>query len=215
MDQQTQPQANTKEFVFHFRTEKVRDENGNVIGEGKKLPEFKAILVTPTDEEIINMIAANGKEADYLREVINGAIYSAARGQINDYRESNPDKDITADALDLSKLTFSAIANTPKESRAAPEIPEEVYNSFYEDYRKVLVASGKELNRVNKHIVLFKAQFRTVRFDKPALTVLQDNLNLWAAKTEEMEDNKEVFEMLTNKLTKYLNAEEKNVAAAL
>lgn len=208
--------AGSAEFSFHFRTEKLRDEVGGIIGEGKKLPTIKAILPVPSDEDLINFIAANGKEAQFLRDVVSEAIETAARGQINEYREDNKNVEvITADVLDLSKLTFSAIANTPKKDRAAPEIPEEVFNTFFEDYKTVMVASGKEAVRVQKHIVLFKAQFRTCKFDKPALSVLRDSLNLYAAKTENMEDNAQVFELLLNKVEKYLKAEEKNLVGAL
>lgn len=207
--------AGSKEFLYHFRTEKVRDENGNILGEGKKLPEFKVILPVPTTEDILNFIAANGKEAQFLQDVIYEAIKNAGRGQINEYRENNPDKPVTADVLDFSKLTFTAIANTEPKDRAAPEIPEEVWTTMFEDYKKVLVATGKEAARVAKHIVLFKAHFRTCKFDKPALSVLRDSLNLWAAKTENMEDNKEVFEFLMNRVEKYLKADEKNLVAAL
>ncbi len=217
MTEQQQPTipAGSKDFSFNFRTEKIRDEKGEVIGEGRKIPEFHAILAVPTDSDLLDYIASNGKEAEFLRDVVYEAIKTAARGQINDFREANADAPLTADILDLSKLTFAAIAAMPKESRAAPEIPEEVWNSFFEDYKQVLVSTGKEPARAAKHVILFKSHFRTCKFDKPALTVLRDALNLWAAKTENMEDNKDVFEFLTNKVNKYLNAEEKNLVGAL
>jgi len=204
-----------KEFAFHFRTEKVRNEAGEVIGEGRKLPEFKAILPVPSDEDLINFIAAGGKESKFLREVVEDAIKQAARGQINEWRENNPEGTPTMDVLDQNKLTFTYIANLEPKDRAAPEYPEEQWNTFFEDYKNTLVASGKEPQRVAKHIVLFKSQFRTCKFDKPALTVLRDNLNLYAAKTENMEDNADIYQVLINKVNKYLNAEEKNLVAAL
>lgn len=214
-EQKVQIPEGHKEFVFHFRKEKIRDSEGQVIGEGKKHPEVKAVLPVPSTEDVINFIATGGKEAEMLMEVIYDAIKLAARGQINDYRESNPDATITPDVLDLSKLTFSAIAAMDKQSRGGVEIPEEVWASFYEDYKTVLVGLGKEVQRVDKHIVLFKSQFRTCKYDKAALGVLKDNLQLYAAKTENMEDNADCYEFLIAKLEKYLNAEEKNLVGAL
>ena len=205
----------SKEFVYTFRTEPVRNEKGETIGESPKTPAVKVILPVPTSAELIDFIAAQGKEAEFLMDVIYDAIKAQGRGQINDFAKENPDKPVTADVLDLSKLTFSAIANTPRESRAKPEIAEEVYNTFYETYKTEMVEAGKEINRVQKHIVLFKARFRTCKFDKPALQVLKDNLNFWAAKTNNMEDNKEVFDVLYTQVTKFLAAEEKNLVAAL
>ena len=208
--------AGSKEFSFHFRTEKIRNESGEAIGEGKKMPTFKAILPVPDATQLLDFIASGGKELEFLNDVIYDAIQDAARAQINEYRENNPNAEaLTADVLDLSKLTFTAIANMPKESRAKPEIPEELFNTFFEDYKNVMVAAGKEPTRVAKHIVMFKSHFRTCKFDKAALGILKDNLNVWAAKTENMEDNKDVFEFLVNRADKYLKAEERNLVAAL
>lgn len=201
-------------FTFHFRTEKIRNEAGETIGEGKKLPDVTVNLPIPSDEEIINFIAQGGKEAEYLREVIADAIKLAARGQINSFREENPEATVTPDVLDLSKLSFSEIAKLDKRERAV-DIPEEVWNSFYEDYRATMTALGTDPQKVNKHIVLFKSQFRTARYDKPALGVLKDRLNMYAAKTENMADNSDVFGVLTSKLDKYLKADEKNLVNAL
>lgn len=202
-------------FSFNFRTEKIRNEQGEVIAEGKKVPPVSVILPVPSNIDLINMLGAGGLEARYLSEVVYEAIKAAGRGQINEFIEANPDKPVTADVLDLSKLTFSAIANTPKESRAKPEIPEEVKNTFYEDYKAVIVASGKELKRALNHIIHFKSEFRALKYDRPSLNALRDNLNVWAAKTENMNDNTEVFEFLMTKVDKYLAAEPKNLVASL
>ncbi len=212
---QTLPEG-SKEVNYTFRTEKVRNEAGEVIGDGTKRPSFKAILPVPTREQLVDFIAAGGKEAEFIDDVIYEAIKNAGRAQINEFLENAPkDAQVTADVLDLSKLTFTAIANTAPESRAKPEIPEEVYNTFFEDYKHVQTEQGKEPTRIQKHIALFKAQFKTCKTDKPALEFLRDNLNLWAAKTTAMEDNKDVFELLMGKVNKYLNADEKNLLGAL
>lgn len=202
------------EFNFHFRTEKIRNEKDEVIGTGKKHPDVKVALPVPTQEDLINFIAAGGKESEFLMEVVNDAIKLAARGQINDYRENNPEAVITPDIFDLSKLTFTAIANMDKRDRAV-EIPEEVWNSYYEDYRAVMAALGQPAERVSKHIILFKNQFRSARYDKPALGVMKDRLNMYAAKTENMEDNAECFQLLMNRLEKYLKADERKLVEAL
>lgn len=197
---------------FHFRTEKIRNEKQEVIGEGKKNPDVAVHLPEPKDEDLINYIATGGKEKEFLRNVVREAIKAAARGQINAYREENPDAVVTPNVLDLTKLTFSHVATM---DAPAPEIAEEVWTSFFEDYKAVMVALAVAPERIQKHIVLFKSQFRTCRYDKPALGVLNDRLNLWAAKTENMDDNAECFKVLHDKLDKYMKAEEKNLVAAL
>lgn len=197
---------------FHFRTEKIRNEKQEVIGEGKKNPDVSVHLPEPSDEDLINYIATGGKEKDFLKNVVREAIKAAARVQINTFREENPEAIVTPSVLDLSKLTFAHVATL---DAPAPEIAEEVWTSFYDDYKAVLVALGTAPERIQKHIVLFKSQFRTCRYDKPALGVLNDRLNLWAAKTENMDDNAECFKVLHDKLEKYMKAEEKNLVAAL
>lgn len=199
---------------FHFRTEKLRNEAGEVIGTGKKHPDVKINLPVPSDAELVDYIAANGKEAAFIRELVADSIKNAARGQINEAREAAPEATVTPATFDLSKLTFSAVAQLEKADRAA-DIPEEVYNSFFEDYRTVLTALNTPPERIAKHIVIFKNQFRQARYDKPALNVLKDRLNMYAAKTDNMEDNKEVWDVLINRLEKYLKADEKKLIEAL
>lgn len=206
--------AGHRKFTFHFRTEKLRDEKGEVIGEGKKLPNVEAILPVPTESELIDFLATPGKERDYLLEVVSDAIGIAARGQINTFREEHPNDAVTPDILDLSKLTFSSIASTDKRDRAV-EIPEEVMNTFFADYKSVMTALGIEDVRIAKHIALFKNQFKAARYDKPSLNMLKDRLSMYAAKTENMDDNEQVYGMLTGKLDKYLAADEKKLIEAL
>jgi hypothetical protein len=213
-EQRPELPPNHVEMKFHFRTEKIRNEKNEVIGEGKKHPEVKAVLPIPSKEELIDFIAAGGKEYEFLQEAVQDQIKLAARAMINDFRDNNPDKEVTPDVFDLSKLTFTAIANMDKRDRA-PEIPEEVWNAFFEDYKAVLTQLGQAPERVQKHVVLFKSQFRTARYDKPALSILKDRLNMWASKTENMEDHEDCFNVLNNKLDKYLKADEKNLVEAL
>lgn len=203
-----------KKFTFHFRTEKLRDEKGEVIGDGKKLPNLEAILPVPSETDLIDFLAKPGKERDYLMEVVSDAIGVAARGQINTFREEHPNDLVTPDILDLSKLTFTAVANTDKRDRAV-EIPEEVMNTFFADYKTVMLALGIEEVRIAKHIALFKNQFKAARYDKPSLNMLKDRLSMYAAKTENMDDNEQVYGMLTGKLDKYLAADEKKLIEAL
>ncbi len=199
---------------FHFRTEKIKGEDGTVLGTGKKHPDVKIDLPVPSDAELVDYIAANGKEAAFIRELVADAVKMAARGQINEFREENKDTPVTPNIFDLPKLTFSSVAQMEKADRAA-DIATEVYDAFFEDYKQVLTALNTPPERIAKHVVIFKNQFRQARYDKPALNVLKDRLNMYAAKTENMEDNKEVWDVLMNRLEKYLKADEKKLIEAL
>lgn len=207
----------TKAFTFNFRTEKLRNEKGEVIGEGKKHPDVKAFLPVPSVTDVVNFLAEGGKAAELVMDSVIDVIYKAARGQINDYRESNPDKQVTPDIFDLSKLEFHYIANQPKSERGGVDISDEAWTAFFEAYKPVIMATGKSEDRVMKHVALFKNQFRTIKNDKPALALLKDQLTLWAANAgeEAMAEHADAYNVLITKADKYLKQEEKNVIDAL
>ena len=214
--------AGHESMNFSFRKEKVRDSEGKDIGETKKIPSFQVPVPVPSDEDVINWLAEGAsapdaekpKEYKLLREMISDLIKNAGRLQLNSFREENPDAVVTPTALDFSKMTFTAIASTERRERA-PEIAEEVFNSMYEDYKATMLALNVPAEKINKHVVLFKNQFRAARYDKAALKFMQERLNMYAAKTENMEENADVYALLQGKLEKYINADEKNLINAL
>lgn len=74
---------------------------------------------------------------------------------------------------------------------------------------------GYEEKKVKLAMMHFKVQLRRISNDKPAVQKLLDLLNVWATKTDNLEDHTAAYEALTKKAAKYLKAEEKNVAEAL
>lgn len=209
--------ATSKEFSFFFRTDKIRDDEGKVIGTGRKHPDVKAVLPVPTYVQMIEMLQAGGKEAELMLDALVNEIDKAARSQINDWRESNGlDKDFTPTAFDLGKLTVTAIANTPRNERAGTAISDEDWTAFLDDYQHVMVhVVGYEEKKVKLAVMHFKVQLRRISNDKPAVQKLLDLLNVWATKTDNLEDHTAAYEALTKKAAKYLKAEEKNVVEAL
>jgi hypothetical protein len=209
--------ASNQLFSFFFRTDKVRDDEGKVIGTGRKHPDVKATLPIPTYADMIVALQQGGKEAELLLEGVIALIDTAARNQINDWREANGlDKDFTANDFDLSKLTLTAIANTPKGERGGPAISDDDWTAFLEDYRHTMVdLVGYDAKRVNLAIMHLKVQFRRIKNDKAAVQKLLDLLNIWATKTENLEDYVQCYEALCNKAKKYITAEEKDLSSAL
>lgn len=209
--------ATSKEFSFGFRTDTIRDDEGKVLGKGRKHPDVKAVLPVPTSADAIKFLQEGGKEAELMMEALYAEVERAARGQINGWREDNGlDKDFTATNFDLSKLSVTAIANTPKSERAGAAISEEDWTAFLEDYKHVMVhVVGYEEKKVNLAIMHFKVQLRRIKNDKPAVQKLLDLLNVWATKSENLEDHTSCYEDLAKRAAKYLKAEEKNVAEAL
>ena len=209
--------ANTKDFSFFFRTDKVRDDEGKVIGTGRKHPDVKAVLPVPTYAQMIELLQQGGKEAELLFDAVTAEIDRAARAQINDWRENIPaDANFAANNFDLSKLTLTAIANTPRGERGGAAISDEDWTAFLEDYKHVMVhVVGYEEKKVNLAIMHFKVQLRRIKNDKAAVQKLLDLLNVWASKTDNLEDHMSCYEDLTKRAAKYLKAEEKNVSEAL
>ncbi len=209
--------ATSKEFSFFFRTDKIRDDEGKVIGTGRKHPDVKGVLPIPTYAQLIADLQAGGKEAEMILEGVINEIDRAARQQINDWRENNPpEANFTATAFDLSKLTLTAIANTPRGERAGAAISDEDWTAFLDDYAHVMVhVVGYEEKKVKLAMMHFKVQLRRIKNDKAAVQKLLDLLNVWASKTESLEDHMACYEDLTKRAAKYLKAEEKNVSDAL
>lgn len=205
-----------KEVSFHFKKEKIKDTAGKVIGEGKKLPSIKASLPVPSAEGILTIVQAGGKELELLQDAMSDIIFSQARGQINELREKGTDVEIKPDALDTSKLSWSFIANLPKSERRGLGISDEDWDAFFADYRAIMPkATGKDEDRIEKHVAIYKRKFATVRNDKKALGVLNEMLALWAANTGAMEDHETVYDYLKKRVEVLLQEEEKVLAEAL
>lgn len=209
--------ATSQEFSFFFRTDKVRDDEGKVIGTGRKHPDVKAVLPVPSYAQLISFLQEAGKEAALIMEGVVSLIDTAARSQINDFREANGlDADFTATAFNLDKLTLTAIANTPRSERGGPAISDEDWTAFLEDYSHTMVqVVGYEAKKVALHVQHLKVQLRRVKNDKASVQKLLDLLNVWASKTENLADYLPCYQSLETKANKYLKAEDKNVAEAL
>ena len=209
--------TDTKEQDFHFKKEKIKNDKGEVIGEGKKLPSITVGLPVPSAEGILEIIQAGGKELELLLASVQDVVYDAARTIVNDIREKLPDgQEVKPDMIDLAKLAWSVIANTAAVERRGLGLSDDDWDSFAADYRAIMPkATGKDIDRIEKHIQLFKKKFYPCRNDKKALTVLSDMLSLWAVNTSTMEDNKDVYEYLKGRVDTLLQEEEKVLAEAL
>jgi hypothetical protein len=209
--------ATSKEFSFFFRTDKIRDDEGKVIGTGRKHPDVKAPLPIPTAADVIAALQAGGKEAEYVMELLCGGVELAARQQINEWRDTNGlDKDFTATSFDVSKLSLTAIASTPKSERGGASISDEDWTAFLEDYTQTMVAVvGYEEKKVKLAVMHFKVQLRRIKNDKAAVQKLLDLLNIWASKSPNLEDHTACYTDLANRAAKYLKAEDKNLVEAL
>jgi len=225
--------ANGKKFSYFFKTEKIKDEQGNVIGDGRKHPTVEAVLPVPQAPDLIEVLsyfgetekAADGKTdvltkrakvALMLVESAQDLIYQEGRRQINEFFEKDPKGTFTATNFDLSKMELEVIALMDRGSRGAWAPSEEDLKSFNEDYTNIMVQEVQyEAKRVKVHCDQFSKGFVKIKNDKVALGKMQEFLVGYAARTQNMEANAQTYEWLAARVKKYLEAEEKNFSDAL
>jgi hypothetical protein len=213
-----------KAQVFHFRKEKIKDSEGKEI-EVFKHPSVTIPIPVPTVEMVKEIFTApttgdnnRGSEQKFILDLISDAFYSQAREQINNFREGvdNPkEKLVTADVIDYSKLTITALANMPASERGS-KVSDEDMAAFLQDYVAVMPqASGKDASKIKAQADILERGLRSVKTDKKVLNVMNDLLTLWAANTANLEEHQEVYDMLTGRIKKWVAAEPRNVLESI
>jgi hypothetical protein len=159
-----------------------------------------------------------GSEQKFILDLVSDAFYSQARDQINNFRmttRQSEGKLVTADVLDYSKLTITALANMPASERGS-KVSDEDMAAFMQDYVAIMpAASGKDASKIKAQADILERGLRTVKTDKKVLNVMNDLLTMWAANTANLEEHQEVYDMLTGRIKKWLAAEPKNVLESI
>jgi hypothetical protein len=201
---------------FHFKKEKLRDETGKEIGEGKKLPSASLFLPIPKSSYLVEVLQDTtdkfAKERALLMDAVQDIVYSVARGQINTFRETNKDTPVTMSVLNLEALDWTKIANMPKGERGTSVPSDEDIKAFLDSYLEVMPeATNKSKEKIENHVALFSAKFKKQRAQKELLEVFQAALNIYVNTVTEdvLEDNLPVVEYFANMLARYLKSEEK------
>lgn len=201
--------------TFHFKTEKLRDEKGNVVGDGKKHPSVSLDLPVPTVAALQVMLSNPDQfkaEVELLLSTISDQVYRVARSQINDWRENNKDGTVTAACLNYGKLSWNAIANMPKSERGSSVPSEEDQKAFFESYLAVMPeALNKSKEKIENHILCFQGGFKKQRSQKEILEMFINSLAVYVSSAGEdaIEEHQEVIEYFNGRLQKLLTAEEK------
>lgn len=207
-----------KAEVFHFRKEKVKDDAGNEIGETFKHPSVKIPLPVPTREEILAIFQApstgdgnRATEQKFVCDLVYDALYKQVRDQINEYREANPKGTVSAQIVDYSKVSLTALANMPPSERGS-KLDEEDLKDFLADYVVVMpAATNRDATKIKAQAGILEKGLRTVKTDKKVLSVMKDLLSVWAAHTQNLEEHQEVYDYLMGRAERWLKAEPKNV----
>lgn len=200
---------------FHFKTEKLRNEKGEVIGNGKKHPSVEIALPIPSLQLLATFLAdpaKYAKECELLRSTVLDQVYRVARGQINDFREKQPEATVTAASLNYDKLSWTAIANMPKSERSSSVPSDEDIKEFLDSYLATMPAAlDKPKKNIENHVACFQAGFKKQRSQKDILEMFVNALAVYVTQAGDaaVEEHLEVIEYFQNKLTKLLKTEEK------
>lgn len=215
--------AGMRAEIFHFRKEKVKDDEGDEIGEAYKHPSIMVPLPMVTKEELAAIFAApsegegsRASEQKWVIELINDAFYSQAREQINAFREESPKAECSAQVLDYAKISITALANMPASERGN-KISEEDMNDFIADYVAIMpAATGKDASKIKKQAKLLQQGLRSVKTDKKVLELFDNLLAVWANATgDNLVEHQAVYDMLTGRIKKWSTATPKNIMADL
>lgn len=206
---ETQINANFDKFVdekdvkFNFRT--VKDE---ATGLESKRASIEAKIPVPSVEGLVRILEQGGKGLELLLEVAADVIYQRAR-------EVLADNDKLTE-LPLEGLDWETIANLPKAERKGRGIPAETWKEFSEDYIAVMPGvTGKTAEQVGNAAKIFVDKFNKVKTNKPVLTLLKAQLAVYMNSSANAENFSDVLEFLLNKADTLLNADEKELLAAL
>lgn len=199
---------------FHFKTDKVRDAEGKVIGNGKKHPSVDIYLPVPKAERLAQFLTTPGfdKERDLVLAAVQSIIFGVARGQINDFREKDATAVVTPAVVNYDKLDFTAIANMPKSERGSFVPADEDVASFLESYLAIMPeATNKAKEKIKNHCDIISTGFKKQRAQKDMLEFFKEALSVYVvnAPEEAVEEHAEVLEYLNNKLDRMLKVEEK------
>lgn len=197
---------------FNFKTRTIKDENGVELGKAKKQDSVVAQLSVPDTNDVIELLGQGGAVSVLILSAVKDLIVGAARDQFDEIIESfglDDSKSVSADMLDHSKLTLEYIASIPASSRGGATVTDDDWVSFFADYKAVMIAAtGKEEKKIDAHINYFKKP-QLIRNNKPVLSLLIDQLDLYAASTANLDDNAAAYERTKGRFTKYLNEPEK------
>lgn len=198
----TNPNIVYSPVSFFFK----KDELGN------KRPTINLALPYLTMEGLITALG-DEKQAKLILDMVNDEIiYGAARQQVND--EQSPVNEQSQ--LDLTKLTLEFIANLPPAERRGGGIPKEVWEAFSKDYLAIMPAvTGKTADQVGNAVKLHVAKYQPCKTNKKVLKVLQDQLAVYTANTQNLEEFGGAVEFLNKKLETLLQADEAALLANL
>lgn len=193
---------------FNFKSRAIRNEAGVEIGRTKKQASVEVTLPAPTADEVIaHLSQPDSAVAKLILDACTALIAGQVRSQFDEKIESFGDDDtkvVSVNDLDFGKLSLEYIASIPTSQRGGVSFSDEDFEQFFSDYLPVMhTATGKEEKRLKLHLDYFRKP-NTIKANKEALGVLIEQLDIYMASSQNMEDTGEVANFLRNKFAKWL-----------
>jgi len=180
-----------RETTFRFKKDKLENKRANVT----------VALPVPSVEGMIAIIEKGGKEFKLLVD----AAFDVVRGVAQEL-VSNDESIKDQSGLDLSKLSWEAIANMPEGERST--IPEEQWKAFVEDYIAVMPAmANKSVEAVTNATLVFVKKFAQFKTDKETLKKLQLQLAIYM-ESKNAENFTDILALLNRRVETYLAADD-------
>jgi len=199
--------------TFHFKSRKILDEAGNVIGKTKKQPSMTVGIEFPSLTDVQATLAIGGAAANLVMQAVQDLIYQQARAQLDEVIEAfgaDDTKSVSPSDLNHDQLTLAYIASIPPAQRGGPAISEETWNEFFQSYVAVMQeATGKDVTRLAKHVEIFKRPQRQ-KDAKDVLAVMVEQLDIYMASAgDALEETGQCAARLRDRFDKWLNTEVK------
>lgn len=212
---------------FNFKQRSVKDESGKEVEKLPKQPSVEATIPVPTAEAVIEVLAqpsvltevqADGsvKEVPNLQkqlilDYISQIIFDQAKSQLDaaiDSFGSDKTKQVSVANLDYDKLSLAYIASIPPARRGAVAISDEEWKEFFADYGTTMQqAAGKTKVQIENHVKILEAP-RKYRAKKDLLSVMLEQVNLYATLSPNLEDFTAPFQKLVDTLKRFIEEED-------
>jgi len=218
---------------FNFKQRTVKDESGKEVDKLPKQPSLEVMLPVPTAEAVIAVLSqpdtvtvtVNGEtkevantQKSLILDYIYQIIFDQAKSQLDaviDSFGSDKTKQVSVSDLDYDKLSLAYIASIPPARRGAVAISDEEWKEFFADYGNVMSqGAGKTKVQIENHIKILERP-RNYRAKKDLLSVMRDQLNLYAQLATNLEDFTVQYQRLQDQLTRFIEEEDKIDITAL
>jgi hypothetical protein len=181
------------EFTFRFKKDKL--------GNQRKPVTLRAGV--PSVEGIVKILETGGKGLELLQDALYDVVRGALAGWVGD------DEAASQETIDLSKFTWEAIANQPREDRRASSISPEQWAAFAADYQAVMPdITGKSAEAITNATIVYLKKFAIIKTNKGAIEALKTQLALYAENSPNAEEFAEILDLLIRRADTYLKADD-------